>query len=100
MTRNYLLETQNVGRNIPAGLEARRSSEDDVLDLQELCDRCIGNLDLVQRVLDKFEQRLPEELAELERALELGDTAQAALVAHRIKGNASNVSAGALRQAA
>ena len=53
-----------------------------------------------QRVLDKFEQRLPEELAELERVLELGDAAKIALVAHRIKGNSSNVSAAGLQQAA
>ena len=60
----------------------------------------MGNLALVERVLDKFEQRLPQELAELERVLEIGDAAKAALVAHRIKGNSSNVSAEALQQAA
>ncbi len=60
----------------------------------------MGNLDLVQRVLDKFEQRLPEELAELERVMKLGDAAKTALVAHRIKGNSSNISATGLQRAA
>jgi HPt (histidine-containing phosphotransfer) domain-containing protein len=73
---------------------------DDVLDLQGLHDRCMGNLDLVQRVLDKFEKRLPDELAELECSLELEDSEKVAQVAHRIKGNSSNVSAAGLRQAA
>ena len=53
-----------------------------------------------ERVLDKFEQRLPAELAELENALEVGDAAKITLVAHRIKGNSSNVSAAGLQQAA
>lgn len=72
----------------------------EVFDLQGLCDRCMGNLDLVQRVLDKFEQRLPGELAELERVLEQGDATKITLVAHRIKGNSSNISASGLQQAA
>ena len=73
---------------------------DDVMDLAALHDRCLGNLELMERVLDKFEKRLPEELAELERLLELGDAAMIAQTAHRIKGNCSNVSAAGLRQAA
>jgi HPt (histidine-containing phosphotransfer) domain-containing protein len=72
----------------------------EVLDLQGLCERCMGNLDLVARVLDKFEQRLPGELAELEQVLELGDAAKIALIAHRIKGCSANISAAGLRQAA
>ncbi len=60
----------------------------------------MGNLDLVARVLDKFEQRLPGELVELGRAVELGNAAQIALIAHRIKGNSANISAAGLQQAA
>ncbi len=62
--------------------------------------RCLGNIDFVQRVLEKFQQRLPEELAELERLLQLGETEQLARVAHRIKGTSANVSAPGLFQAA
>jgi len=76
------------------------SNDGDVMDLHGLFERCMGNLDLMERVLDKFEERLPEELAELERVLELGDAAMVAQVAHRIKGNTSNVSAAGLRRAA
>ena len=37
----------------------------------------MGNIDLAQRVLEKFQQRIPEELAELEKALQLGDAERA-----------------------
>lgn len=73
---------------------------EDVMDLESLYDRCMGNLELMERVLDKFEKRLPEELAELEQLLERGDAVMIAHMAHRIKGNCSNVSAAGLRQAA
>ena len=42
---------------------------EEVMDLEALYDRCMGNVDLMERVLNKFETRLPEELAELERLL-------------------------------
>ena len=87
-------------RAIPTSQPMSVPANTEVLNLDGLCERCLGNLDLVQRVLGKFEQRLPEELAELERVLELGDAAKAALVAHRIKGAASNVLASGLQKAA
>ena len=43
--------------------------------------------------------RLPDELAELERLLKVGDAVMIAQAAHRIKGNCSNVSAAGLRRA-
>ena len=89
----------NAATNV-AGMSTFDESDDEVLDVWALCDRCMGNLDLVQRVLDKFETRLPEEITELERVLEQEDAAKIALVAHRIKGNSSNVSATGLRHAA
>ena len=100
MSENSAFHPIDSGGGIPASPAMLGPSYAEVLDLQGLCDRCLGNLDLVERVLDKFEQRLPAELAELESVLELGDAAKIALVAHRIKGNAANISAEGLRQAA
>src|SRR5580692_4200267 len=100
MTEVRRFSAMDAGRASADSITMHGPSNADVLDLQGLCDRCMGNLDLVERVLDKFEQRLPQELAELERELELGDSAKVALVAHRIKGNSSNVSAAGLQQAA
>ncbi len=93
-------DTGNPSRGVAAGQPSADSFPSEVLDWKVLCDRCLGNIDLVQRVLKKFEQRLPQELAELERALSLGDTEQVARVAHRIKGSSANVSAEGLERAA
>ena len=60
----------------------------------------MGNIDLVQRVLEKFQERLPSELAELEKLLACHDVEQIAYVAHRIKGTSATISAQGLRQAA
>jgi HPt (histidine-containing phosphotransfer) domain-containing protein len=74
--------------------------DSEVLDVQGLSDRCLGNLELVERVLSRFETHLPRELAELERLMEVGDTDQLTLAAHRIKGSSSNVSAAGLQRVA
>ena len=64
-----------------------------VLDLEELRNRCMGDVDLVQQVLKNFEQRIPEEMETIEKALQLQDTEQIACIAHRVKGTLATVSA-------
>jgi HPt (histidine-containing phosphotransfer) domain-containing protein len=75
-------------------------TEASVLALQELVDRCMGNLGLVQRVLARFESTADSDLAELERAILDQDSRTAATVAHRLKGASANVAAERLRQGA
>lgn len=72
----------------------------EVLDVEGLLHRCMDNIDLVQRVLEKFHQRVPEELEELERAFELGNADQLARTAHRLRGSSATVSAFGLVAAA
>ncbi len=72
----------------------------EALNLDELRNRCMGNLNLVHRVLNKFQKRLPEELAEMKKALECGDMERIAHVAHRVKGTSASVSAKGLARAA
>ena len=43
--------------------------EDTVLDLEDLKARCLGNMDLVERVLSKFTSQLDQDLDELAREL-------------------------------
>jgi HPt (histidine-containing phosphotransfer) domain-containing protein len=88
------------GRVVFADQDAPKSVASEVLDREGLCARCLGNIDFVQRVLDKFQQRIPAELAELDRVLALNDGEQLARVAHRMKGTSANVSAAGLAQAA
>ena len=79
------------------GVQPRAS---DVLDLEGLCKRCMGNIDLVQRVLKTFQQRIPGEMEAMEKALEARDTEQIARVAHRVKGSSASVSAAGVARAA
>lgn len=72
----------------------------EVLDFAALCHRCLENIELAWRVLEKFQQRLPLDLAELDAAIASGDADQAGKIAHRIKGTAANVSAERLAKVA
>jgi HPt (histidine-containing phosphotransfer) domain-containing protein len=63
------------------------------LDFEALKERCLGNVDLVERVLKTFATQLDVDLAQLEQALAAGDSAGFALVAHRVKGMAANMAA-------
>jgi HPt (histidine-containing phosphotransfer) domain-containing protein len=69
-----------------------------VVDLEALKSRCLGNLNLVGRVLSKFSVQLDADLAELARSLLDNDAPAFALVAHRIKGMSANVEARELSQ--
>jgi HPt (histidine-containing phosphotransfer) domain-containing protein len=80
--------------------QAVDSAASNILDVDGLINRCMGNIELAQRVLEKFQQRLPEELAELESALERGNTDEVARVAHRLRGSSASVSAEGIMQAA
>ena len=70
------------------------------LDVEELHARCMGNLHLVHRVLDKFRTRFPEDMTEIRHAVENGDAGHVARIAHRLKGTSASVSAKGLAEAA
>lgn len=71
-----------------------------VLDIQQLRDRCLGNEELVERILDKLEHTISEELQGIHRALLHADYPALATIAHRLKGTAANVGAEPLREVA
>lgn len=64
-----------------------------VIDLEALKERCLGNLNLVERVLAKFTGQVDADLDELEQAITNQDATKAAQLAHRIKGIAGSVEA-------
>ena len=70
---------------------ALQEAEAPVVDLEALKRRCLGNTDLVARVLKKFAIQLDNDLAELAKALSGSDAESFALVAHRIKGMSANI---------
>lgn len=63
------------------------------IDVQELIDRCMGNLELAQRVFAKLQAQFKQDLIALESALAEKDGKLMANIAHRLKGAASNVAA-------
>jgi HPt (histidine-containing phosphotransfer) domain-containing protein len=63
------------------------------LDLQQLVHRCMGRIDLAERLLNSFENRFPTDLAQVEQCLAEGDPAKLARICHQLKGAAANISA-------
>jgi HPt (histidine-containing phosphotransfer) domain-containing protein len=77
-----------------------QSSNAPVIDLTALVDRCMGNLEFAERILDRFQERAEQDLEELEKLIELRDAGQLARVAHRMKGSSANVAAEGLQRIA
>ena len=68
------------------------------LDVQQLLDRCLGNVEFVDRVLTKFHERFSDDLEQLERERQSGAGEAVASLAHRLKGSAANVAAPELQR--
>ena len=76
------------------------STDPSVLAVDELLERCMGNIEFAERVLSKFLDRFDEDLDELERGVESENSEEIARVAHRLKGASANVGAPGLRDRA
>lgn len=66
------------------------------LDYAQLVRRCMGKVELADRLLNSFEQRFPLELAEIESCLTAGDVVRLTRLMHQLKGTVANVSANVL----
>jgi HPt (histidine-containing phosphotransfer) domain-containing protein len=71
-----------------------------VLNYDELLTRCLNRLDFAERMLDLFQTRSAEELADVEQAAERGDIEQVRRIAHRLAGAAANAAAFGVQQRA
>lgn len=71
-----------------------------VINFATLRQRCLQKEDLMQRVLGKFHNRLPNDVAALTAAVEQTKWAEAASLVHALKGAAGNVSADRVRRCA
>ena len=79
---------------------ATKRESADVIDLDSLAARCLGNVQLVERILNKFTAQLEVELETLEKALEARDAEAFRAIAHRLKGMSANVEAWPLHRCA
>jgi two-component system sensor histidine kinase/response regulator len=73
---------------------------DQVFDRSGLLKRLAGNRGLADRLVREFLADTPSQLRILRKLLEAGDAESARRQAHKLKGAAANLSAGALREAA
>jgi HPt (histidine-containing phosphotransfer) domain-containing protein len=64
-----------------------------VIDHKDLLTRCMGNKQFAARILDAFLRQLSADLDELDAAIQAEDASEVAVIAHRVKGASSNVSA-------
>jgi HPt (histidine-containing phosphotransfer) domain-containing protein len=63
------------------------------LDRALLTRRCLGRLDLVDRLLKSFASRFPEDLSRIEDRLRANDFEELSRLVHQAKGAAANISA-------
>lgn len=73
--------------------EAWLESEPEVINLESLKARFLGNINLLERILSTFTGQLDADLEELEQAILAGNSEAAAELSHRIKGMSASVEA-------
>lgn len=59
----------------------------------DLSERCLGNVELMQRVITAFSDNAQHDIATIESAIHETDFETLATTAHRIKGSAANAAA-------
>jgi HPt (histidine-containing phosphotransfer) domain-containing protein len=69
-------------------------------DRTVLLERCMGNASLAEKLISVLLVSLPRDKSALQTAIDDGDLARTASVAHRLRGAASNVGANPLSEAA
>lgn len=84
MTENPTQTTQRPGAY---------AGQANLFDLQLLVRRCMGRIELAERLLASFESRFPQDLAKIEACLAADDQANLPRLVHQLKGAAANVSA-------
>lgn len=63
------------------------------IDLDSLLQRCMGRLELMERMLASFTDNAAADIDELTHAIERSDSAEVARIAHKLKGTSLTVSA-------
>ena len=76
------------------------AAADAAVDIMALLGRCLGNFELIMRVLARFRKTGGADLEQLALAIGKSDFAAVVEIAHRFKGAAGNISAAGLRKIA
>ena len=63
------------------------------VDMNDLLGRCLGRLDIVERILQTFHRTIRADLEKLEAAVRASDAEEIAHIAHRMKGASLSIAA-------
>lgn len=74
-------------------MHTQNENEKEVFCYEDLSSRCLGNAQLIERVLSAFTNGAEDDLAVLRDAIQDQDLMQAGKTAHRLKGAAANAGA-------
>ena len=72
----------------------------DVVHIEDALQRCMGNVQLLARMLDKFQERSLQDIQEMTQLIKDQDADRLARLAHSLKGAAANLSIGQVSEAA
>jgi HPt (histidine-containing phosphotransfer) domain-containing protein len=81
-------------------IRAYESQDSAPVDIDDLLGRCLGRIELAERILRTFQTSLDSDLKKLEAAVSAFDATEIAHLAHRIKGASLAVSAHKLTECA
>lgn len=70
------------------------------IDLQQLVDRCLGNLELADRLIARFRERVAETALSLRQARDHEDIEAIGRLAHRLMGESANLGSATLSRLA
>jgi HPt (histidine-containing phosphotransfer) domain-containing protein len=80
--------------------DAQNSAGEPAVDIMALLGRCLGNFELIVRVLARFRKTGGADLEQMRCAIERSDFAAVVEISHRFKGAAGNISAASLHRIA
>ena len=87
-------EFMDTGQGVPASVAMRSAP---ALDLGFALDLLDGDVGILREILEEFNEKMPEQVRKLGKALESGDTSSARIMAHAIKSGLSSLGASASR---
>ncbi len=81
-------------------VETGGTAADAAVDIMALLGRCLGNFELIVRVLARFRKSGATDVEQIGVAIERSDFASVVAIAHRFKGASGNISAAGLHRVA
>lgn len=69
------------------------NARNEVFNREELLNRCLGNLEFAERILDRFSDDFTQKLSHLRHLADTGEREEMHRLTHQMKGTAANIAA-------